>query len=206
MAKWSSALFSDIRGKLADQVVFTNWKGRASMRAYVKPANPKTNPQLAVRDMMTQAVAMGQGIMATPAHKTAWNSAALASQLSGFNLFTKNCTGSPIAPDDYSAAAITKVSGAGLKIPRSDVTVIVDVSGTFTVYTPSAVGGTAPAYEILIADLSPAYTPASGDKIYLGDNRVYKDTATQAEIAAQCTSHYTPDKTNGVTVEAILTA
>ena len=42
MAKWISPLFADIRNKLGDSVIFSNWKGRPYFRKYAKPSNPKT--------------------------------------------------------------------------------------------------------------------------------------------------------------------
>ncbi len=206
MAKWKSALFSDIRNKLGNQVTFSSWKGRGYMRAYVIPSNPKTLGQTAHRAAMAKSVALGQGIFATEANKTEWNRVALSALISGFNLFTKDSIGSPIIADDYSAAAVTKFTGTRLSIPRGDLVLIVDKSGTKTVHTPSAVGGSAPAYEIAIADLSPAYTPADGDTIFLGDNRVFPDTAVAAEIAAKATSNYAADAATGTAVQAILTA
>jgi len=96
MAKWTSVLFSDIRNKVANQVVFSSWKGRGYMRAYAVPANPKTNKQLAQRAMMREAVKRAQAIIGTGASKTAWNVVALALQVSGANLIAKYISGSTI--------------------------------------------------------------------------------------------------------------
>jgi len=96
MAKWTSVLFSDIRNKVANQVVFSSWKGRGYMRAYAKPANPQTKKQLAQRAMMKEAVKRAQAIIGTPASKTAWNVVALALQVSGANLIVKYITGSSV--------------------------------------------------------------------------------------------------------------
>lgn len=52
MAKWKSPLFSDIRNKLGENVVFSMWKGRPYMRSYVTPANPNSLKQAANRDQM----------------------------------------------------------------------------------------------------------------------------------------------------------
>lgn len=90
MAKWYSVLFSDIRNKLGDQVVFGNWKGRGYMRTYVIPANPKTNAQEANRKHLADTVLIWQTyIKANENAVKAWNAEALKEQISGFNLFTK---------------------------------------------------------------------------------------------------------------------
>lgn len=90
MAKWTSVIFTDIRNKLGDQVVFTNWKGRPVMRAYVKPSNPNTLKQQANRDVQRQAVLGWQTLVGTDAERQpAWNQNALPRLISGFNLFIK---------------------------------------------------------------------------------------------------------------------
>lgn len=107
MAKWTSVLFSDIRNKIGDQVVFSSWKGRPYMRAFVVPANPNTKKQQAQRAMMIEAVSRGQVIIGTPASKTAWNSTALEWLISGFNLITKYATGSSIKESSKLATSVT---------------------------------------------------------------------------------------------------
>lgn len=90
MAKWTSILFSDIRNKLGNQVVFTNWKGRSVVRAYVKPSNPNTLKQQANRDVQRQAVSFYQTLVGSDVdRKAAWNENALPRLISGFNLFVK---------------------------------------------------------------------------------------------------------------------
>jgi len=89
MAKWVSPLFTDIRNKLGDAVVFSIWKGRPYFRTYVKPANPRTLKQQAHRDVLRQLVKRYQEISADLDVKAAWNKEALSFQLSGYNLFIK---------------------------------------------------------------------------------------------------------------------
>ena len=90
MAKWKSPLFSDIRNKLGDTVVFSNWKGRPYMRSFVVPANPQTAAQTAERAHMAAIVDQyQQNVKGTPAHVTAWNVEALKDLISGYNQFTK---------------------------------------------------------------------------------------------------------------------
>ena len=87
MAKWISPLLSDIRNQVAKSAVFSRWKGRSYFRSYVVPANPKTNPQKAVRAVFTELVKRMQTIMGTAAWKTAWNKRALEWLISGFNCY-----------------------------------------------------------------------------------------------------------------------
>ena len=96
MAKWTSVLFSDIRNKVANQVVFSSWKGRGYMRAYAVPANPQTKKQLAQRAMMKEAEKRAQAIIGDADSKTAWNVVALALQISGANLIAKYVSGSTV--------------------------------------------------------------------------------------------------------------
>jgi hypothetical protein len=59
MAKLKAPLLSfDARGKLADTLVFSSWKGIATARQYVVPANPNTTLQQGVRAYMTAIVAL----------------------------------------------------------------------------------------------------------------------------------------------------
>jgi hypothetical protein len=147
---------------------------------------------------MKSAVAKWQDRSGTPAYVTAWNAAALPDLISGFNLYVKDFVGSPIQPDDYAAAGVTKFSGENLTIPRNDVRIIRVRAGVYTAYVPAEIGGTAPAWEIAIADLAPALGQQAGDKIRLGDNRIYADSAVSAEIMAKTSSTGYADEVNGV--------
>lgn len=93
MPKWTSPLFTDIRGGLGTSVVFSNWKGRPYLRGWVKPSNPQTNLQQAHRDFMKKLVARYQTVVivdsANPTNSAAWNTEALPYSIAGFNLFTK---------------------------------------------------------------------------------------------------------------------
>lgn len=56
MAKVSGPLMSlDARGKFADALVFTNWKGRPCVRQLVTPANPYAADQVAARNRVRVA-------------------------------------------------------------------------------------------------------------------------------------------------------
>lgn len=102
MAKWKSPFLSDIRNKLGENVVFSQWKGRPYMRTYVVPANPNTSKQQANREDVKNLVQRWQSIATTEDIKSAWDEFALSYQISGFNLFTKAGR-----KDDCSAVAGT---------------------------------------------------------------------------------------------------
>jgi hypothetical protein len=176
------------------------------MRAYVVPANPNTLAQQAHRAAMAEAVFNGQGTFGTPANVTEWNRVALPDLISGFNLFVKDSVGTPVLPDSYSAALITKITGYNTTIPANEMRFFVFRAGNWITHTPSVVGGTPPAYEILIANLAPAYVPAAADLIAIADNRVFPDSAVQAEMAAKATSGGIADETTGTYVRALLVA
>lgn len=89
MAKWTSPLFTDIRNKLGNSVVFSMWKGRPYFRAYVIPANPNTNKQKAYRTLLANLVKRFQDVVATADEKAEWNATALEFLISGFNVFCK---------------------------------------------------------------------------------------------------------------------
>lgn len=129
MAKWYSVLFSDIRNKLGDQVVFGNWKGRGYMRTYVIPANPKTNAQEANRKHLADTVLIWQTyIKANPAAVKAWNAEALKEQISGFNLFTKYARRSFVTAT-YANGQVTGSYKIGFA-PSSARITILDETGT----------------------------------------------------------------------------
>lgn len=93
MARAYGPLFSmDARGKLGNSIVFSNWKGQATVRMYAIPYNPKTSSQVAQRTLFTNAIrgwgAVGgsmQGEWNTYAEKVTKPHA----PLTGVNCFTR---------------------------------------------------------------------------------------------------------------------
>ncbi|MBT0160795.1 hypothetical protein G4O51_12515 [Candidatus Bathyarchaeota archaeon A05DMB-2] len=197
MPKWKSAIFSDIRNAIGEQVTFSMWKGRPYMRTYTRPANPNTAKQAAGRDVMKQLVKRYQEIMADPEVKAAWNEKALPYMISGFNLFTKYGRLSKIALDKSSGSAplsvtITYSSGipianAGIvKFNGSQWSIVKDV-GTLEAgedKTVEVTGLTAGTYYFFLADLTVLKTG---------------DTKPQAY---QAVTKWKPDMVNGVAQEA----
>jgi hypothetical protein len=112
MAKVIGPLLSvDARGKLANAMVFMGWKGLKTVRQFVVPANPNTDPQKAVRATFTTAV--GKHHLLLGPDKVAWDARASGQQLSGFNLFMKkviDCLNIPKVWALYTEVEVTPVS------------------------------------------------------------------------------------------------
>ncbi|GAI59148.1 unnamed protein product [marine sediment metagenome] len=100
MAKVKGPLFSlGASGKLADSLVYMNWKGIDDVRQYVIPANPKTADQQTQRGYFTTAVGQWHTDGFTIEDVKAWNLLALALKeaLSGFNVYVRLKVNSLIA-------------------------------------------------------------------------------------------------------------
>lgn len=98
MAKVTMPLLSgDASGTVAKAMVFSKWKGRNYVRKYVIPSYSNTPGQANIREIITDASrawSLGSTVGAVtinPAYKTAYNTAATTYQISGFNLFIKDC-------------------------------------------------------------------------------------------------------------------
>lgn len=92
MAKVKGPLFSlDARGQIAKTLVFMGWKGIATVRKYVIPANPNTAAQQTQRGYFKDAVAEWHTDGFSAIDVTAWNLYALALKVaqSGFNVCIK---------------------------------------------------------------------------------------------------------------------
>lgn len=168
MAKWKSPLFSDIRNKLGENVVFSMWKGRPYMRSYVTPANPNSLKQQANRDQMRKIVALYQlAVKGIPENEAAWNIEALPRLISGYNQFTQY--GRKITYGTVTLAAATlSVAIMESGIPSDRLAVMIYDVSEFVYFIPTTKRGvgtyTAADYE--------AYTPAVGDRIYIADTKV----------------------------------
>jgi hypothetical protein len=93
MAKVKGPLMSmDARGQLGKTLVFLGWKGLKTVRSHVIPANPRSDGQIAQRDIMKAAVAAFHAVAYVMLDGMAFNVlASLASSvMSGFNIFCKN--------------------------------------------------------------------------------------------------------------------
>lgn len=77
-----SPLISSLSGKVAD-AVFATWKGRPYVRERVIPENPQTASQQAVRDALSESVALWQALSAL--RQNAFDLGASGLAISGYN-------------------------------------------------------------------------------------------------------------------------
>lgn len=98
MARVTGPLMSmDASGTIGNALTFSKWKGRNYVRQYVIPTYSNTTEQANIRSIVTDASlawkagATVGGTAINPAYKTAYNNAATSYQISGFNLFIKEC-------------------------------------------------------------------------------------------------------------------
>ena len=198
MAKWKSPLFSDIRGALGENVVFSNWKGRPYMRSFVVPANPQTDAQTAERAHMAAIVDMyQQNVKGTPASVTAWNAEALKDLISGYNQFTKYGRGITFGTVNLSAAALS-IEITGSKIPNDRLSMMVWDHTLDAYHLPdSPVRRGLGTY--VSADWAPSYTIIADDLLYIADTKVLSgtDLETDAELY-KAVNHWQVDQDNGV--------
>ncbi len=86
MVKLNGPLFSmDARGKLADALVFSIWKGRNYCRALVTPSNPRSGPQTGLRSMMKFLSQEWTNL--TAVEKADWLTRAQQTVISEFNAY-----------------------------------------------------------------------------------------------------------------------
>jgi hypothetical protein len=98
MAKVTGPLMSmDASGTVGDALTFSKWKGRNYVRQYVIPSYSNTTEQANIRDIVRKASIawkLGSTVGATAinsTYKTNYNLAGALLQVSGFNLFIKEC-------------------------------------------------------------------------------------------------------------------
>jgi len=195
--KWKSVLFSELNGKLGDQIVGARWKGRGYFRSYIIPANPKTNAQTAHRAVLAELVKRCQEVVLDDAdRKAAWNTRALPQLISGYNLFVKY--------GRMSAISVPTTGSAG-----GDITI------TYTCGIPLASAG------IIRYDGSNWEIIADKGELEAGENKTFTDESVPAGTyyyfladldvlvsgdsspqEYQAVTKWKPDESNGVADEA----
>jgi len=199
MAKWSSPIFTDIRNKVADSVVFSRWKGRGYFRSWVKPANPKTNAQKAHRAVLNNLVKRYQDITGTTGVKAAWNERALEYLISGYNLFVK------FGRKSYVKASPGSSSG------EIDVTYLCGIplaeARLFTFNSDEGWSDDTPADGLQAGEQTVTLTKTSGKtyEVFLATNAVLKEGDSTPQ-AYQAVTKWYPNTTNGTADEAKATA
>jgi len=199
MAKWKSPLFSDIRNKLGENVVFSMWKGRPYMREYVIPANPDTLAQQANRLHMAAIIEMYQSnVKGNAAHKAAWNVAALPKTISGYNLFCQYGRTDGLGAVTLAAATFS-VEILASAIPSDRLAMILDDGGVLILSTKRGLG------TYTTADF-PSNTPSAGDKLYVCDAKILSGTDTESDAKLyKCVNHWKPNEATGALEALVLT-
>lgn len=77
----------DARGKFGGAIVFSNWKGRPTVRKLVTPSNPQTGAQTGQRAMMGFLASAWAPLSA--GDKATWEALAAERNVSNFNAFTR---------------------------------------------------------------------------------------------------------------------
>lgn len=83
-----SPLVAGLRGKAADAVA-SSWKGIDYVRKWVRPANPQTAAQTAVRESFARCIPLWRSLDSHP--KTYLDKYGTDYQMSGMNVFVQKC-------------------------------------------------------------------------------------------------------------------
>ena len=113
MAKIRGPLHSDsASGKFADALVFATNKGVAYCRQLVTPKNPKSDGQVAIRALISDASKAWKNgetvstIVIDAAYKLTYDTLASAQNLSGFALYMKDTVALNWIANDYSGTLV----------------------------------------------------------------------------------------------------
>jgi hypothetical protein len=202
MAKWKSPLFSDIRNKLGENVVFSMWKGRPYMRSYVVPANPNSLKQQANRDQMAKIVAMYQAnIKGDESIAAAWDVEALPALISGYNRFCSYGRKVTLGVLDLSATTIS-IPVTASAIPADRLAVMIYDLNTTTYKLPTSKRGLGTYTE---ADFT-EWVPAAGDLIYIADTKVLDGADIESTAALyKAVNHWKMKEATGVADAMVVT-
>lgn len=74
-------------GTLGDQLIFSNWKGKAYLKKHARPKQPNSEKQLAMRAMMRFLSQEWTNII--DLYKETWEPPALAADISPFNVYQR---------------------------------------------------------------------------------------------------------------------
>ena len=91
MTRLTAPLLSlDASGSIYKTIVYSKWKGVNYARLSVKPYNPKSDAQMAVRETVSMGVMyFTKGDYVDASAKTWWNTYAEGTNMSGINRFMK---------------------------------------------------------------------------------------------------------------------
>ena len=178
MAKLVGPLMSfGARGKLGGSLVYSAWKGIATARQLVTPANPRSPDQVAQRDLLSVIVAAWRSTEVSQTVRTGWNKAAQLTgrALSGFNLFASQLVKLVAEVPDasfVSAVASSSIGGVQFTMLNLDDLTTGDEAGNFTAFV-----GDSP--DALLTDITAAISAGvltldldgrgwvAGDRVYV---------------------------------------
>ncbi len=160
MARTVAPLLSfDARGKIADTMVFANWRGVAYVRRFVIPGNPKTTGQVLTRDIFRNMELRWK--QAGPLLRAVWDRFAVGQKFVGRNAYM----------------------GKNLEVLRGDL-LMTDYIGS-----PGAKGGLPPATLVLatvaangIEATITAPTPPTGWTLTSGIATALKDQTPELTV------------------------
>jgi len=144
------------RGKIADAIVYSGWKGLETVRKYVTPANPQTADQIAQRAILTAIVSAWKNYFILAACRANWNRSALndSRALSGFNYFASQAMQVAAADPDASFASLSEpianqlVSFTCLNL---DDGAQADEAGNFEIWVGSTISGMTHSEDVALA-------------------------------------------------------
>jgi hypothetical protein len=121
MAKVTGGLLSlSASGSIAEALVFGSWKGISTVRQYVKPANPQTTAQTAVRTPFTW---LNRVYKTAPAgFQAPWQSYVSGQPLTQRNAFVKFNLPNLIGVSDVQAMTFSPGSNGGLALASPSFT------------------------------------------------------------------------------------
>ena len=212
MAKWKSPLFSDIRNKLGENVVFSMWKGRPYMRSYVTPSNPNSLAQQANRAHMAAIVLLYQtNVKGTAANVAAWNVEALPKLVSGYNIFTEyGRKGSQVVVAGRKQPGIVvtslaagtfdvEIAASGIPADRLSMMTVTGAGAVIEIATKRGTGHYVPG--------SWATAPVATNKIYIVDTKVLVGADVEATAKMyKAVNHWVPNETTGAILAMVVTA
>jgi hypothetical protein len=200
MAKWKSPIFSDIRNKLGENVVFSMWKGRPYMREYVTPANPNTLGQQANRNHMAAIVLLYQtNIKTIAANVTAWNVEALSKLISGYNIFVQYGRSTLCTPVSLAAATLD-INITDSQIPADRLSLMnVDAAGN-----PGNIANKRGLGHYVPGDFT--IPPIATDVIYVVDTKVLAPGDLEADaMLYKGVGHWSVDEVTGAITDMVVT-
>jgi len=201
--KWKSTLFSALDNKLGNQIVGARWKGRGYFRAYVIPANPRTNPQKAERAVLAKLVKRYQEIAPAGSQARAdWDKEALPDLISGYNLFVKQGRKSKVSCATGSGSGEIDVTYTlGLPVDRAELAVYDAIGDTWEKATYSGSLESGEDKTKTITGLDPGHIY----HVYIANKHV-NDFNTSDLIKAACITMWKPNHSTGEADSAICTA